>query len=163
MERNNKGNKRGCIKPDERTISRTEVGENMISAMERYPCYNMNDVRNNYGAIKVINDAYSKAKMEKPKDLLDAYKRGIRDYFKRKDTELERRAIYACYDEYIELLQLPEEVASLENAKAWFDANELRVCRPSMFDCTGQKFTGGTTFVERNGRWWVYHTVYLDV
>lgn len=163
MERNNKGNKRGCIKSDERTISRTEVGENMISAMERYPCYNMNDVRNNYGAIKVINDAYSKAKMEKPKDLLDAYKRGIRDYFKRKDTELERRAIYACYDEYIELLQLPEEVASLENAKAWFDANELRVCRPSMFDCTGQKFTGGTTFVERNGRWWVYHTVYLDV
>lgn len=149
--------------PNERTISRTEVGENMISAMERYPCYNMNDVRNNYGAIKVINDAYSKAKMEKPKDLLDAYKRGIRDYFKRKDTELERRAIYACYDEYIELLQLPEEVASLENAKAWFDANELRVCRPSMFDCTGQKFTGGTTFVERNGRWWVYHTVYLDV
>lgn len=154
---------RSYIKPVERTISRTEVGENMISAMERYPCYNMNDVRNNYDAIKVINDAYSKAKMEKPKDLLDAYKRGIRDYFKRKDTELERRAIYADYDEYIELLQLPEEVASLENAKAWFDANELRVCRPSMFDCTGQKFTGGTTFVERNGRWWVYHTVYLDV
>lgn len=131
--------------------------------MERYPCYNMNDVRNNYGAIKVINDVYSKAKMEKPKDLLDAYKRGIRDYFKRKDTELERRTIYADCDGYIELLQLPEEVKTLEIAKTWFDVNERRVCRPSIYDCTGQKFTGGTTFVERNGRWWVYHTVYLDV
>lgn len=131
--------------------------------MERYPCYNMNDVRNNYGVIKVINDIYNKEKMKKPKDLLDAYKRGIRDYFKRKDMELERRTIYADYDGYIELLQLPEEVKILEIAKTWFDTNELRVCRPSMYDCTGQRFTGGTTFVERNGRWWCYHTIYLDV
>lgn len=131
--------------------------------MERYPCYNMNDVRNNYGVIKVINDIYNKEKMKKPKDLLDAYKRGIRDYFKRKDMELERRTIYADYDGYIELLQLPEEVKTLEIAKTWFDVNERRVCRPSMYDCTGQRFTGGTKFVKRNGRWWVYHTVYLDV
>lgn len=131
--------------------------------MERFSCYNMNDVRNNYGAMKIINDVYSKAKMEKPYDLLDAYKRGIRDYFKRKDAELERRIIYGNYDGYIELLQLPEEVKTLEIAKTWFDVNERRVCRPSMYDCTGQKFTGGTTFVERNGRWWIYHTVYLDV
>lgn len=131
--------------------------------MERCHCYDMNDVRNNYGAIKVINDVYNKEEMKKPKDLLDAYKRGIRDYFKRKDTELERRIIYADYDGYIELLQLPEEVKTLEIAKTWFDTNELRVCRPSMYDCTGQRFTGGTTFVERNGRWWVYHTIYLDV
>ena len=131
--------------------------------MERYPCYNMNDVRNNYGVIKVINDIYNKEKMKKPKDLLDAYKRGIRDYFKRKDMELERRIIHADYDEYIELLQLPEEVKTLEIAKTWFDVNERRVCRPSMYDCTGQRFTGSTTFVERNGRWWVYHTIWLDV
>lgn len=131
--------------------------------MERYPCYNMNDVRNNYGVIKVINDIYNKEKMKKPKNLLDAYKRGIRDYFRRKDAELKRRIIYADYDEYIELLQLPEEVKTLEIAKTWFDANERRVCRPSMYDCTGQRFTGGTTFVERNGRWWVYHTICLDV
>lgn len=131
--------------------------------MERYHCCDMNDVRNNYGAIKVINDIYNKEKMKKPKDLLDAYKRGIRDYFKRKDAELKRKIIHADYDEYIELLQLPEEVKTLEIAKTWFDVNERRVCRPSMYDCTGQRFTGGTTFVERNGRWWVYHTVYLDV
>lgn len=131
--------------------------------MERYPCYNMNDVRNNYGVIKVINDIYNKEKMKKPKDLLDAYKRGIRDYFKRKDMELERRTIYADYDGYIELLKLPEEVKTLEIAKTWFDVNERRVCRPSMYDCTGQRFTGGIKFVKRNGRWWVYHTVYLDV
>lgn len=131
--------------------------------MERYPCYDMNDVRNNYVAIKVINDIYNKEKMKKPKDLLDAYKRGIRNYFKRKDAELERRIIYSDYGEYIELLQLPKEVRTLEIAKTWFDTNELLVCRPSMYDCTGQEFTGGTTFVERNGRWWVYHTVYLDV
>lgn len=131
--------------------------------MERYPCYDMNDVRNNYVAIKVINDIYNKEKMKKPKDLLDAYKRGIRNYFKRKDAELERRIIYSDYGEYIELLQLPKEVRTLEIAKTWFDTNELLVCRPSMYDCTGQKFTGGTTFVERNGRWWVYHTVYIDV
>ena len=131
--------------------------------MERYHCCDMNDVRNNYGAIKVINDIYNKEKMKKPKDLLDAYKRGIRDYFKRKDAELKRKIIHADYDEYIELLQLPEEVKTLEIAKTWFDVNERRVCRLSMYDCTGQRFTGGTTFVERNGRWWVYHTVYLDV
>lgn len=131
--------------------------------MERYPCCDMNDVRNNYGAIKVINDIYSKAKMEKPYDLLDAYKRGIRDYFRRKDAELERRIIHVDYGECIELLQLPEEVKTLEIAKIWFDTNELLVCRPSMYDCTGQRFTGGTKFVKRNGRWWVYHAVYLDV
>lgn len=131
--------------------------------MEGYPCCDMNDVRNNYGAIKVINDIYSKAKMEKPYDLLDAYKRGIRDYFKRKDAKLERRIIHADCDGYVELLQLPEEVKTLEIAKTWFDVNERRVCRPSMHDCTGQRFTGGTKFVKRNGRWWVYHTVYLDV
>lgn len=131
--------------------------------MERYPCYNMNDVRNNYGVIKVINDIYNKEKMKKPKDLLDAYKRGIRDYFKRKDMELERRTIYADYDGYIELLKLPEEVKTLEIAKTWFDVNERRVCRPSMYDCTGQRFTDGIKFVKRNGGWWVYHTVYLDV
>lgn len=131
--------------------------------MERYHCCDMNDVRNNYGAIKLINDIYNKEKMKKPKDLLDAYKRGIRDYFKRKDAELERRIIHADYDGYIELLQLPEEVKTLEIAKTWFNVNERRVCRPSMYDCTGQIFTGSTTFVERNGRWWVYHTVYLDV
>ena len=131
--------------------------------MERYHCCDMNDVRNNYGAIKVINDIYNKEKMKKPKDLLDAYKRGIRDYFKRKDMELERRIIHADYDEYIELLQLPEEVKTLEIAKIWFEANELLVCDPSPYDCTGQKFTGGTKFVQRNGRWWVYHTIWLDV
>ena len=131
--------------------------------MERHPCYDMNDVRNNYVVIKLINDIYNKEKIKKPKDLLDAYKRGIRDYFKRKNAELERRIIHADCDEYIELLQLPEEVKTLEIAKIWFDTNELLVCRPSMYDCTGQRFTGGTTFVERNGRWWVYHTVYLDV
>lgn len=131
--------------------------------MERYHCCDMNDVRNNYGAIKVINDIYNKEKMKKPKDLLDAYKRGIRDYFKRKDMELERRTIHADYDEYIELLQLPEEVKTLEIAKIWFEANELLVCDPSPYDCTGQKFTGGTKFVQRNGRWWVYHTIWLDV
>lgn len=128
----------------------------------REPCYNMNDVRINYGAINIIKDV-NKRYGFKSDDCIKSYKRGIRDYFKQESEKLERRIIHYDGDGYIELLQLPEEVKVLEIAKVWFDANELLVCEPSPYDCTGQRFTGGTKFVKRNGRWWVYHTVYLDV
>ena len=132
--------------------------------MERYPCRDMNDVRSNYSAIKVVTDLYDKWKLPLPNDLLVEFKRGIRDYFKRESEKPERRVIHYDGDGCIELLQLPEEVKILEIAKAWFDANELLVYEPSPYDYyTGQKFTGGTKFVKRNGRWWVYHTIWLDV
>lgn len=133
--------------------------------MERHPCYNMEDVRINYSAMKLITDINEKygIQNEVNEKHIVAYKRGIRNYFKRKDAELERRVIQFDSDSYIELLQLPEEIKTLEIAKAWFDANELLICEPSPYDCTGREFTGSTKFVQRNGRWWVYHVISLDV
>ena len=66
-------------------------------------------------------------------------------------------------DGYIELLQLPEEITTRETADEWFQYNEYMECVPSAFDCTGQRFTNWYKLIERNGRWWVYHSILVDV
>ena len=52
---------------------------------------------------------------------------------------------------------------SQETADEWFQYNEYMECIPSAFDCTGQRFTSWYKLVERNGRWWAYHCISVDV
>lgn len=91
-------------------------------------------------------------------------KRKIREIYKQENEKPERHIVHDNgIDGYIELLQLPEEITKRETADEWFQYNEYRECVPSAFDCTGQRFTSWYKLVNRNGRWWVYHSISVDV
>lgn len=91
-------------------------------------------------------------------------KRKIREIYKRENEKPERHIVHENgIDGYIELLRLPEEITTRETADEWFQYNEYMECIPSAFDCTGQRFTSWYKLVERNGRWWAYHCISVDV
>lgn len=91
-------------------------------------------------------------------------KRKIREIYKRENEKPERHIVHENgIDGYIELLRLPEEITTRETADEWFKYNEYMECVPSAFDCTGQRFTNWYKLVERNGRWWAYHCISVDV
>ena len=98
------------------------------------------------------------------KDEIIKKKRKIRDIYKQENEKPERHIVHDNgIDGYIELLQLPEEITTRETADEWFQYNEYMECVPSAFDCTGQRFTSWYKLVERNGRWWAYHCISVDV
>ncbi len=91
-------------------------------------------------------------------------KRKIREVYKRENEKPERHIVHENgIDGYIELLRLPEEITTRETADEWFQYNEYMEYVPSAFDCTGQRFTSWYKLVERNGRWWAYHCISVDV
>ena len=91
-------------------------------------------------------------------------KRKIREIYKRENEKPERHIVHENgIDGYIELLRLPEEITTRETADEWFQYNEYMECVSSVFDCTGQRFTSWYKLVERNGRWWAYHCISMDV
>ena len=60
-------------------------------------------------------------------------------------------------------MPLPKTITDEETAREWFEYNEYMHIRPSMYDCTGQLFTSWYKIIERNGRFYAYHCVSLDV
>lgn len=131
-----------------------------------HPCHNMKDVKNNYEMLLLLRDMWKrfqiKGKYNDYEDVKD-FKQGIRIYFKNQARELECRVFDADYDGATYLIELPEEIKTEEVAEGWFEANEYRECQPSQYDCTGQEFTAWHKLVKRNGRWWCYHRICLDV
>lgn len=98
------------------------------------------------------------------KDEIIKKKRKIRDIYKQENEKPERHIVHDNgIDGYIELLQLPEEIITRETADEWFQYNKYMEYVPSAFDCTGQRFTSWYKLVERNGRWWAYHCISVDV
>lgn len=98
------------------------------------------------------------------KDEIIKKKRKIRDIYKQENEKPERHIVHDNgIDGYIELLQLPEEITTRETADEWFQYNKYMKYVPSAFDCTGQRFTSWYKLVERNGRWWAYHCISVDV
>ena len=87
-------------------------------------------------------------------------KKEIRKFHKKTS---DRRIIKGDYDGYLELITLPENIASKKEANMYFDVNERLVCRPSQFDCTGQAFTCWVKIFKRRGRFMAYHNVGYDV
>ena len=66
-------------------------------------------------------------------------------------------------DGFIALLALPEVIDTEEDAQEFFK-DFIRIdYRPSMYDCTGQAFTSWHKLFKRNGRFYVYHSVGMDV
>lgn len=98
------------------------------------------------------------------KDEIIKKKRKIREIYKRENEKPERHIVHENgIDGYIELLRLPEEITTRETADEWFQYNEYMECISSVFDCTEQRFTSWYKLVERNGRWWAYHCISMDV
>lgn len=105
-------------------------------------------------------------------------KRNLRQYASRKPVDYvgmgffcERRIIkdYGI-DGYIEIVSIPEIFDKLEDsetngpgAESFFrDFIEIQAV-PSAYDCTGQRFTAWHKIVKRNGQYWAYHRVAIDV
>ena len=75
-----------------------------------------------------------------------------------------KRPVVAFSDEdsvtYLQIL--PESIQTTEEADAFFyDYMERVICSP--YDCTGELFTVGHKAFQRHGRFYVYHTMGVDV
>lgn len=66
-------------------------------------------------------------------------------------------------DGFIALLALPKVLDTEEEAQEFFDEFIRIDYRPSMYDCTGQAFTGWYKLFRRDGRFYAYHRVSFDV
>lgn len=73
-------------------------------------------------------------------------------------------------DGYIEIVSIPEVFDEIEDSKTdgpgaesfFRDFIEIQAV-PSAYDCTGQSFTEWHKLVKRNGQYWAYHKVAIDV
>lgn len=66
-------------------------------------------------------------------------------------------------DGFVELLYLPKECKTIEDAKDFFD-EYMYLDRPhSIYDCTGTAFTSWYHIFNRNGRYCAYHCVSVDI
>lgn len=88
-------------------------------------------------------------------------KREIRRFHKMKS---DRRIVKDCgIDGFVELIELPDYLEDKETATEYFEEHEVREAIPSMYDCTGQAFTGWYKIFKRHDRLFVYHSVCFDV
>lgn len=125
----------------------------------RYQIRNKQELEIAY-EIKMIVEEHLAAGRDK-QERLKELKKAIREYNKQ---ERDRWIIHDDgIDGYTELILLPEKVQTMEQAVRWFMDYEYSECIPSMYDCTGQRFTWFYRVVERRGRWYVYHSVGFDV
>lgn len=124
---------------------------------------NENDLRTAYMTLKFLKETgFEQA--EPVQSYIKVLKKDIRDYFKRKEQEPQGRIVKSYgIDGFIELIPLPEFLESIEEAKAYFEANKVMVCRHSAYDCTGQLFTCWYKIIERQGKHFAYHRVACDV
>lgn len=89
-------------------------------------------------------------------------KRSIREYG---HSEAPSREIVQDYgfDGYILKVQLPEWVATKEEAEEYMEENEKITMPSTPWDCTGQAFTNWYKVFNTNGSWRAYHSISFDV
>ena len=130
-----------------------------------YKVRNREDARIGYMLLKGVrerfddNDGYADARSE----LIIELKRELRKYSHR-DVEGGIRIVkdYGI-DGFIALERLPDGFKSKSAARKWYGMNCTYEYVPSMYDCTGQWFTNWFKVFKRNGEWWCYHSVSVDV
>lgn len=91
-------------------------------------------------------------------------KRAIRAYNKRQSPDSFIVKEYGI-DGYIELYIFPAELDTVtyDEAAEWFDSNRRLHGGDGPYDCTGEKFTQWRHIFRRNGRWYAYHSVGIDI
>ena len=120
-----------------------------------------------------INDLLDRA--EDPAKMMDQYMRQLMSDLadvKREIREFTHRAASRSHivrddgiDGYVELVQLPEALDEAHKVVAadWFRANRYLEFLPTPYDCSGQKFTNWFKLFCRQGHWFAYHSVSVDV
>lgn len=90
-------------------------------------------------------------------------KRNLRRYAHR-ETGYERRIVkdYGI-DGFVTLERLPDDFKDVEEARQFFERFMTYEYRPSAYDCTGQWFTSWFKVFQRNGGYYAYHAVSVDV
>lgn len=131
-------------------------------------CYNTKDIKRNYSLINLWNEMMKVFNIlpNKEKDVddeLKSLKKGIRIFWKEKELNVKRWVLNGDIDGYLEKIEIPKNISSKELAEVWFEANEYKECRPSMYDCTGQSFTNWYKIVKLHDMLYAYHSVGFDV
>lgn len=76
---------------------------------------------------------------------------------------VERRVFGGDFDGYTELVTIPEVFDTEESADEFFKDFIWMDSPHSMYDCTGKAFTSWYHLFKRNGRFYAYHRVAMDV
>lgn len=130
-----------------------------------FKVYGKESARDAYKAIKMFSEMTIK---DSVKGFTDEVKREVRRWANKPSNyfggNVERRLVKEYgIDGYIELVALPENIDSEAKANSYF--HEYIYIEPvnSLFDCTGKAFTGWYKLFNRNGRFYAYHSVNMDV
>ena len=90
-------------------------------------------------------------------------KRQMRRYLRGGGTPRDRRIVKDDgIDGYTELIRLPEEIQTMEEATRYFNSVEFIPPALGPYDCTWQAFTAWDHIFQRNGQWYAYHRVIYD-
>lgn len=130
--------------------------------------------REGYKLLALLNDIRFAKDVDK--SMVDEYEQDVKRELRRwahRDTDVmdvgmgfmvESRIVKDDgIDGFVALLALPKVLDTEEEAQEFFDAFIRIDYRPSMYDCTGQAFTGWYKLFRRDGRFYVYHSVNYDV
>lgn len=90
-------------------------------------------------------------------------KREIRDYLKRQESNESKIIKEYGINGYIVLVNLPNELNTMEEAMDYFERNEKISCPNSIYDCTGYPFTSWYKIFKRRNRFMAYHRISFDV
>lgn len=128
-----------------------------------YRVRNSKDYREGAFILRVLtsNSAYSAT--HKQRKAIVELKRELRRWAHR-ETDYERRIVkdYGI-DGFVALERLPDDFKDVEEARQFFERFMTYEYRPSMYDCTGQWFTSWFKVFQRNGGYYAYHAVSVDV
>ena len=109
--------------------------------------------------------SYTPEASQAMKDNLIDWKREARRYMRREReslADLPRLVKNDGIDGYTVLLPLPQNLANADQAEAWFLDNEYMEYIPTYYDCTGQLSTSWYKIIQKNGRYYAYHSISRD-
>lgn len=123
---------------------------------------NKSDLKIAYEILSCIKERTSEGtKPTRAEERIVELKREIRGFYKKADN---RKIVKDNgIDGFVELVELPDFLESIEEATEYFEEYEVREAIPSMYDCTGQAFTSWYKIFERRGRLFAYHSICFDV
>lgn len=104
-------------------------------------------------------DTFQK-KMDRARERIRELKRDIRAY-NNKETD-GRYVIRNDWDSYVMVIPFPADWER-EDVEDYYQTEEFMPRPNSIYDCTGQLFSAWHSIVRRAGRWYLYHSVQLDV
>ena len=129
------------------------------------PIINKADLRDAYEWLLELQQLEGRCSNEQARrDYEVAYKNAIRNYHRSKGSH----ANYQYIKDYgidggIYLIRVPENIRTDWGARQWFMENEYREYQPSPYDCTGQISTSWWKLIKRDGRFYIYHSVSVDL